>query len=219
MLYAEILFDLIRLKQPAAYEDALMKQFSNACERNRDPILGILLTELADKNTVLEIGSGTGQHAVYFARHLPHLSWQPSDVRSNHGSILAWRDEAGLTNLSPPLELDVGCAWPDQVYDAVFTANTCHIMAWDEVKALFVGASRALKSGGLLIIYGPFNYDGKFTSSSNERFHSYLQAQAPHMGIRDMKDILELAGPSLHLVSDHEMPANNRLLVFSKTWG
>lgn len=200
----------------ASCEDGTMKYFSEASERNRGPILDILRTELAGKKTVLEIGSGTGQHAVYFAQNLPHLSWQPSDVKSQHRSINAWRDEAMLPNLLPPLELDVGIAWPDNVYDAVFTANTCHIMAWHEVQALFVGANRTIGPAGLFIIYGPFNYDGKFTSPSNERFHAYLQAQAPHMGIRDMSAILELARPNMRLVSDYEMPANNRLLVLLK---
>ncbi|MGV3741914.1 MAG: DUF938 domain-containing protein [Burkholderiaceae bacterium] len=193
-----------------------MKQFSEACERNREPILAVLRTALAEKKTVLEIGSGTGQHAVYFARHLPHLIWQTSDVKGNHPSILAWQEEAGLENVLPPLELDVAGAWPRQTFDAVFTANTCHIMAWSEVEAMFAGVSRILRSGGLFLVYGPFNYDGKFTSPSNQRFNEYLQMQAPHMGIRDVADIRKLAEPRMALTNDHEMPANNRLLVFSR---
>lgn len=196
-----------------------MKQFSEACERNSEPILAVLRKVLADKRTVLEIGSGTGQHAVYFARQLPHLIWQTSDLQKNHPSILAWREEAGLANVSPPLEIDVGGTWPRQSFDAVFTANTCHIMAWSEVEAMFAGVSRVLNPGGLFLIYGPFNYDGKFTSPSNQRFNEYLQMQAPHMGIRDIADLRGLAARTMALVHDHEMPANNRLLVFSKSGG
>jgi cyclopropane fatty-acyl-phospholipid synthase-like methyltransferase len=194
-----------------------VKQFSEACERNREPILAVLRTALADKKAVLEIGSGTGQHAVHFARHLPHVTWQASDVKANHPSINAWREDAGLDNVLPPLELDVGGVWPKQTFDAVFTANTCHIMAWHEVKAMFAGVSRILRPDGLLIIYGPFNYGGKFTSLSNQRFNEYLQMQAPHMGIRDIADICGLAAGSMMLSGDHEMPANNRLLIFSRS--
>lgn len=194
-----------------------MKQFSEACERNREPILSVLKTALADKSRVLEIGSGTGQHAVYFARHLPHLVWQTSDLKANHASILAWQAEAGLDNVLPPLELKVDGMWPSQTFDAVFTANTCHIMAWPEVEAMFTGVRKHLMPGGFFILYGPFNYDGEFTSPSNQRFHEYLQAQAPHMGIRDIAAIQKLAEDSMILLSDHEMPANNRLLIFEKS--
>jgi cyclopropane fatty-acyl-phospholipid synthase-like methyltransferase len=194
-----------------------VKQFSEACERNREPILSVLKTALADKSRVLEVGSGTGQHAVHFARHLPHLVWQTSDLKANHASILAWQAEAGLDNVLPPLELNVGGMWPSQTFDAVFTANTCHIMAWPEVGAMFAGVSRVLAPGGAFILYGPFNYGGEFTSPSNQRFHEYLQAQAPHMGIRDIAAIRTLAEGSMIRLDDHEMPANNRLLVFAKS--
>ncbi len=195
-----------------------MKQFSEACERNRDPILAILRTALAGKRKVLEIGSGTGQHAVYFARQLPGLLWQTSDLKANHASIIAWQKEAKLPNVLPPLELDVGGTWPDREFDAAFTANTCHIMAWPEVTMMFAGVSGVLMNGGLFIVYGPFNYGGTFTSPSNRRFNDYLQAQAPHMGIRGIEEIRKLAeGESLHLLNDYEMPANNRLLIFSRS--
>lgn len=194
-----------------------MKQFSEACERNREPILSFLKTALAGKTRVLEIGSGTGQHAVYFARHLPHLVWQTSDLKSNHASILAWQEEAGLDNVLPPLELNVDGMWPSQTFDAVFTANTCHIMAWPEVEAMFAGVSRILAPGGAFILYGPFNYGGEFTSPSNQRFDEYLKDQASHMGIRDIAAIQKLAEGSMILSEDHEMPANNRLLIFAKS--
>jgi cyclopropane fatty-acyl-phospholipid synthase-like methyltransferase len=193
-----------------------VKQFSEACERNREPILSVLKTALANKREMLEIGSGTGQHAVYFARHLPHLVWQTSDLKTNHASILAWQEEAKLDNVLSPLELNVDGIWPQRMFDAVFTANTCHIMAWPEVEAMFAGVSKVLMPGGNFILYGPFNYGGKFTSTSNQRFHEYLQAQASHMGIRDIEAIQKLAESSMILLSDHEMPANNRLLVFER---
>lgn len=195
-----------------------MKQFSEACERNRDPILAVLRSALADRSSVLEIGSGTGQHAAYFAKNLPHLSWQTSDLNVNRASIRAWQEEVGAENLLPPLELDVNGTWPAQGYDAVFTANTCHIMAWSEVKAMFAGVGRLLGPRGVFILYGPFNYQGRFTSPSNQRFDEYLRTNASHMGIRNFEDIRALAAEqAMSLEQDHDMPANNRLLVFSKS--
>ena len=196
------------------------KQFSPACERNREPILQQLITLFKDTKTVLEIGSGTGQHAVFFAQHLPHVKWHPSDRMQNHPSILAWREEACLSNLKQPISLDVDISeqWELPRFDAVFTANTCHIMSWETVKTMFAGISRILEPQGLLVIYGPFNYQGQFTSASNQAFHASLQDQAIHMGIRDIEDMLSLATlHNLEKVNDIDMPANNRLLVFQKT--
>lgn len=196
------------------------KQYSAACERNRGPILEQLLRLLAQSKTVLEIGSGTGQHAVFFAEHLPQLRWHTSDRLANHASIVEWMKESNLCNIAAPIELDVGQHehWPETKYDAAFTANTCHIMAWEEVKRMFVGLRNCLETQALLIIYGPFNYGGQFTSSSNQVFHQNLQSQASHMGIRDIEDLIEL-GKNCHFqhIEDIEMPANNRLLVFQKT--
>lgn len=196
----------------------MTKQFSAACERNRDPILAILRDALAHRSRVLEIGSGTGQHAVYFAAHLPHLLWQTSDLPQNHASILAWQRDAGVRNALPPLLLDCASdAWPQQCFDAVFSANTCHIMAWEEVQGMFAGIGRVLESGGVLCIYGPFNYEGRFTSDSNARFDALLKQQAPHMGIRDVEAVDRLAfDQGLELQADHAMPANNRLLVWRR---
>lgn len=192
-----------------------MKPFSPACERNREPILAILRAVLADAKSVLEIGSGTGQHAVFFCEHLPHLVWQTSDLPANHAGIAAWLAEAQLPNVLPPLALDASGEWPAGPFDAVFSANTCHIMAWQEVVAMFASASRVLASGGALCIYGPFNYGGAFTSDSNARFDAQLRMQAPHMGIRDFEAVNRLASQlGLTLQADHEMPANNRLLVW-----
>jgi SAM-dependent methyltransferase len=194
------------------------RQFSAACERNREPILAILRDAFAGCRQVLEIGSGTGQHAVFFGAHLPHLTWQTSDLPQNHASILAWQREAGLPNVPPPLTLDANSAeWPQGPYDAVFTANTCHIMAWREVEAMFAGIGRVLRAGGVLCIYGPFNYDGKFTSASNAHFDAALKAQASHRGIRDFEAVNRLAAEQgLQLRSDNLMPANNRLLTWRR---
>jgi SAM-dependent methyltransferase len=171
----------------------LSARFSAASERNREPIAAVLQEAFAGCRRVLEIGSGTGQHAVYFGAHLPHLVWQTSDLPENHASINAWREQAGLANVLAPLALDVGSGpWPSSPCDGVFSANTCHIMAWHEVKAMFEGIGRLLGSGGVLCIYGPFNYGGAFTSSSNQRFDATLKEQAPHMGIRDFEAVNRL---------------------------
>ncbi|MDE2430435.1 MAG: DUF938 domain-containing protein [Burkholderiales bacterium] len=189
--------------------------FSAACERNSQPIAEQLSRLLANCSTVLEIGSGTGQHAVAFAHAMPHLHWQTSDRLESHASIEAWRAESGLPNIAAPLHLHIGkSAWPDARYDAAFTANTCHIMSWQEVGQMFAGIADALNERGLFCIYGPFNYDRQFTSASNQQFDASLRAQAPHMGLRDIEDIVQLADSvQLQLQEDIAMPANNRLLV------
>ena len=194
------------------------KPFSTACERNREPILAILRNEFADCRSVLEVGSGTGQHAVYFGAALPHLVWQTSDLAANHAGIHAWLAEAALPNVLPPLTLDIGSdAWPQEFYDGVYSANTCHIMAWQEVEAMFAGIARVLRNGGVACVYGPFNYGGQFTSASNAQFDASLRAQAAHMGIRDFEQVDRLADRhGLVLKEDHATPANNRLLVWRK---
>jgi len=195
----------------------MSRQFSAACERNRDPILAILREAFASTRHVLEIGSGTGQHAVYFGAHLPHLQWQTSDRVQNHPSILAWLHEAQLPNVAPPLALDVDGAWPAGHYDGIFTANTCHIMSWKQVQAMFAGIGRVLAADGVLCVYGPFNYGGRYTSEGNAQFDAALRAQAPQMGIRDAEAVCALAARhGLALQSDHAMPANNRLLVWRR---
>ena len=197
------------------------KQFSIACERNRVPIAAVLASAMTTSQRVLEIGSGTGQHAVYFAGQFPHLTWQTSDLPANHSSILAWQEEAGLPNVLPPLTLDMADPdWPQTLaaaYDAIFTANTCHIMSWPQVQNMFAGVGRVLSSGGRFWTYGPFNVDGQFTSASNAAFDASLKEYAAHMGIRDMTELLVLAADH-HLVlrADHAMPANNRLLEWER---
>lgn len=192
------------------------KPFSLACENNKRPILAVLARVFDRAGTVLEIGSGTGQHGVFFAEGLPHLQWQPSDRAENIPGMLLWFAEAALPNLLPPLVLNVTQSrWPAGQYQGVFTANTLHIMAWPEVEAMFAGLEGVLAPGAAVCIYGPFNYEGRFTSPSNRAFDAMLQSQAPHMGIRDIADVTELAKRhGLTQQADHAMPANNRLLVF-----
>lgn len=195
-----------------------MKPFAESCEQNKFPILEVLRTEFAAVSRVLEIGSGTGQHAVFFAAQLPHLEWQTSDVTDYHPGIHAWIDAAGLANVLAPLRLDVvRDAWPDAIYDGVFSANTAHIMGWPEVEAMFTGIGAVLACGGRFCLYGPFNYGGKYTSASNARFDQWLKARDPRSGVRNFEDLDGLAqAAGLRLVQDYAMPANNRTLVWTK---
>jgi SAM-dependent methyltransferase len=194
--------------------------YSAACERNREPILAVLREVFRDARDVLEIGSGTGQHAVHFATHLPHLRWQASDREENLPGVRAWLDEAALPNTPAPLTLDVAQGpWPSpQSFDAVFSANTLHIMSWPEVEAMFAGIARVLRSGGVLAIYGPFNIDGRFTSDSNAAFDRALRAAAPQRGIRDAAAVDALAlRHGILPVADHALPANNRCRVWRRS--
>ncbi len=195
-----------------------MRQHSEACERNKDPILSVIKSYLNYSKSVLEIGSGTGQHAAYFAGALPHLTWQTSDLRHNHPSIIAWIEQAELPNLKKPFSLDVSRRyWDIEPIDAVFTANTAHIMSWDNVKSMFKGVGENLKPGGHFLIYGPFKVGGNFTSESNEQFNEHLKAQNPESAIRDYEDMLSHARHNgLSFVERHSMPANNMLLAFQK---
>ena len=186
-----------------------MKKYSEACERNRAPILEVLKRAFANSRHVLEVGSGTGQHAAYFAPQLPHLVWQASDVAENLPDIREWVSDP------PPNELDADKAWPKVEADAVFSANTCHIMSWPQVERLFAGIGRLRPQ--VFALYGPFNYDGRHTSESNARFDAMLRGRDPLSGIRDFEGISALAeAAGLMLAQDNAMPANNRLLVFQK---
>ena len=194
-----------------------MKRFSDACERNREPILGVLRRVFADRRHVLEIGSGTGQHAAYFAPELPQLDWQPSDVADNLPSIRIWREEAQSPGLREPIELDVDRPFPALRADAVFSANTCHIMSWPQVERMFAGIAALLPPGGVLALYGPFHYNGEPTSPSNAEFDAWLRGRDRLSGVRDFEDIRDLARRhGLALEEDNAMPANNRLLVFRR---
>ncbi len=194
------------------------KPFSPACERNREPIANVIVPLFAGIETVLEIGSGTGQHAVYFGKLMPHLMWHTSDLAHNHRGIRQWIEEAALPNVLPPLSLDVDDAvWPVSRVDAVFTANTLHIAAWSSVQNMFAGVSRLLDIDGMFCVYGPFRYDGVHTSESNARFDASLRLHDPRSGIRDLSEVRELARRNaLRLERDQSMPANNRLLLFRK---
>jgi cyclopropane fatty-acyl-phospholipid synthase-like methyltransferase len=194
------------------------KPYVEACERNRGPILEVLRVELAGRTRLLEIGSGTGHHAVHLAPELPGLLWQTSDLAENHADIEARLAEAGLANVLPPLILDVGKGdWPAERYDAVFSSNTAHWMSWSEVACLFSGVGEILEVGGVFCLYGPFNYRGDYTAASNASFDRWLKARDPSSGIRDFEAVDALAREAgMTLESDHEMPANNRMLVWSK---
>ena len=193
------------------------KPYSPACERNRDPILAALRTHFADRRRVLEIGSGTGQHAVHFAAALPHLAWQTSDRAEWLPGTRLWLAEAGLPNTPPPIELDVRGPWPAERFDAVFSANTLHIMGWAEVKALFAALPAVLTDDARLTVYGPFNYGSRFTSESNAAFDASLKADDPKRGIRDFEAVDALARSiGFTLIEDLAMPANNRCLSWHR---
>jgi len=194
-----------------------LKPFAPACERNRDPILSVLRKHFVGCGSVLEVGSGTGQHAVHFAAALPWLSWQCADLASQLPGIRQWLDEAGLPNTPPPLALDVCGSWPKGPYDAVFGANILHIVGSPEVDAFFAGVGRVLGAAGMLAVYGPFNTSGIYTSPSNRDFDAWLKMRDPRSGIRDAEAVKELAVQAgLHGVDDVAMPANNRCLVWRR---
>jgi SAM-dependent methyltransferase len=197
--------------------------FSQACENNKGAILAVLKTVLASSAHVLEVGSGTGQHSVYFAPRLTQLTWQTSDVLANHAAIHAWHNAHPTSNLYAPLAFDLSS---DPVpintdinvaYDAFFTANTLHIIAWSLVERLFALAGDTLPLGGKLIAYGPFNENGHYTSASNQQFDRSLRARDPNSGIRHKEDVVALADQhDLTLSNSYALPANNQILVFTK---
>ncbi|MGD9651126.1 MAG: DUF938 domain-containing protein [Candidatus Dadabacteria bacterium] len=195
------------------------KPYSQSSENNKEPILGVLKEAFKDASLVLEIGSGTGQHAAWFAAGLPHLVWQPTDLPDNIPGIKMWVDEAGLPNLKDPIVLNVADAlWPVEKADGVFSANTLHIMSKPRVGCFFDGVEVVMREGGTLCIYGPFNYGGGYTSDSNKKFDGWLKGRDPESGIKDFEWVNSLAERAgLELVKDHEMPVNNRLLEWKKT--
>jgi SAM-dependent methyltransferase len=195
-----------------------MKPFSEACERNQGPILEVLHEVFADRRYVLEIGSGTGQHAAHFAAGLPHLTWQASDVAAHLAGIRLWTEEAALPNLPPPIALDVDQSpWPAVPADAVFTSNTLHIVSWPQVQVFFARVGQLLPAGGVLAVYGPFNYGGRHTSESNARFDAMLRERDLRSGLRNFEDVDALArAHGFQPDRDVAMPANNRTLVWTK---
>jgi cyclopropane fatty-acyl-phospholipid synthase-like methyltransferase len=189
------------------------KPFSPSCERNKDPILSAIRTLLINKKSVLEVGSGTGQHAVYFAKEMPWLTWQCSDLQENLAGLDMWITEAALSNLPPPVNLDVSNTLLRPQFDVIYTANTLHIMSIEQVTYFFKLIGEWARSVKEVLIYGPFNYAGEYTSTSNAQFDSWLKKRDPVSGIRDFEWIIDLATQNhLTLENDIEMPANNRLL-------
>jgi cyclopropane fatty-acyl-phospholipid synthase-like methyltransferase len=185
--------------------------------RNSEPILEVIRDEFRDCKSILEIGSGTGQHAIFFANKMPWLRWQTSDRKENHEGINAWLAEAGLDNVKAPLELDVEKSLQiDEKFDAIFSANTAHIMSIDGVECMFQKVGDSLLKGGKFCLYGPFNLHGEFTSDSNRNFDASLRSQNPLMGIRDLATLDEFARTNnLHRSSLYAMPANNMIAVWT----
>ncbi len=198
------------------------KPFCQAPENNKHPIIEVLTTVFSTNKHIIEIGSGTGQHGVFFAQHLPHLIWQTSDLPINHSGINQWLDDCSLTNIKKPITIDLNEEWsfPDNTLqvDGIFTANTLHIIDPSLVTKFFEGIARHLKQGANVCIYGPFKYQGKFTSESNANFDVWLKDINKEYGIRNIEDILSFASSAnLTLINDYSMPANNQLLFFKKT--
>ncbi len=198
-----------------------MLPHSDACERNKGPILQVLRPAFSACKHVLEIGSGTGQHAVHFATEMPGIVWQPSEQAESMPALRKRIFNEGPSNLRAPVELDVTqLPWDVRRVDGVFTANTLHIMHWPQVEALFAGLPAVVKPEAVLAIYGPFRYGGDYTSESNESFDTLLHARDPQSGIRDFEAVGALArGAGFALVADHPMPANNQALIWQATPG
>jgi len=194
------------------------KPYSESCLQNCEAIFSVIEPLLVSAKSLLEIGSGTGQHAVYFSERLSHLKWQTSDCLPYHEGIQLWIDDAGLRNVLPPIELDVAqSSWPSKKYDAIYMANTIHIMHANEVEIMFKHLAKHIEPTGQLIIYGPFNYDGQYTSESNQRFDQWLKNRDTESGIKNFEDIHAMAElADLRMAKDYAMPANNRILHFLK---
>ena len=193
-----------------------MKPYAESCERNQSSILEVLKVEFCDSRTVLEIGSGTGQHAIYFGARLPHLIWQTSDLPQTHPGIEAWLSEAKLDNVRAPLAIDVNHDdWGIDNVGAFYTANTMHILSWQSITGMFAGFGRILAPNARVALYGPFRFDGEYTSESNEQFDRYLRSRDPLGGIRDFESLDELASrQGLRFRHNHSMPSNNQILVW-----
>ena len=202
--------------------DGIVKRYSPACDKNKQAILNALKPFLVKQSNnkpcrLLEIGSGTGQHAVFFAEHLPYVEWQPSDVHGQLASIQAWQKEANLANLPPPINLNIDAnSWPVKTIHHLFTANTAHIISVDQLQRLFKAAAKHLLSSGYFFIYGPFNYNGQFTSDSNAAFDLWLKNRDSQSGIRDIEMLNSLANQNsqFNLAADVAMPANRALAAW-----
>ena len=196
-----------------------MKPFSAACERNKDPILKVLKTVItpADRR-LLEVGSGTGQHAQYMAPFFPQLDWFPTELSDRLADLRQWHRELPVSNIQPPQRWDVARDdFPKLKFDVVFTANTLHIMHWKDCKAFFKLLGNRLRENSRAVFYGPFNYQGNFTCESNREFDANLKERDPLSGIRSFEDVCNnMQKHGFELQDDVEMPANNRLLVFNR---
>jgi len=195
-----------------------LKNFNQSCEKNKDPILEILAVDFADCSTVLEIGSGSGQHALYLAEHLSHLRWQPTELPALLADLQENLQTSSSVNILQPITLDVRQRpWPVEPVSAIYSANTLHIMAWDRVESFFSGAGENLQPGGRLAVYGPFRYRNTYTSTSNAEFDLWLKQRNPKSGIRDFEAVDRLArSQGMTFLSDHTMPANNQFLIWEK---
>lgn len=196
----------------------MTKEYSVACDRNKDYILEVIKPLLKENQKVLEIGSGTGQHAVFFAEQMPHIIWQTADLIYSHNSINAWIEESKLNNILKPFVLDANNTdWHEFNFDFAFTANTFHIMSFEEVKKIFTGLNKVLNKDSFFAVYGPFNYDGKYTSESNRDFDAFLKEKYQFGGIRNFEDIVEVARlNNLEFQKQFDMPSNNKTLIFKK---
>ena len=194
------------------------RPYAESADQNKSPILDVLQKVFTEPGKLLEIGAGTGQHAVHFEEHLPHLTWQPTDMADNLPGIESWRQHAALPNLLPPLVLDVlSDEWPRGPFDCAYSANTAHIISWQGVEAMFQGVAHVLSEEAYFALYGPFHYDGQATSESNRQFDAWLRRRDPNSGVRDLRDLETLAAKcGLQLWRDYEMPVNNRMLVWRR---
>lgn len=193
------------------------RPYAESCDQNQEPILQVLQQFMPGKESVLEIGSGTGQHAIYFARKFPWLNWHTSDLAENHAGIKAWIDHSQLKNVVDPVTLDVAVDWPEDQFDVIFSANTLHIMSSESVSQLFSKLPGCMHDQSLFIVYGPFNYQGEYTSDSNRRFDQWLKQRDAQSGIKNFDWIQDLGRESgLECSHDFAMPANNRVLVWHK---
>jgi SAM-dependent methyltransferase len=198
----------------------MSKEIAPSAERNKGPILEVLRRALPSRGTVLEIGSGTGQHVAHFAQAFPALAFQPSEMDvSRHPSILAWVRDEGLDNVKPPIAFDVAVLpWPVRVADAVICINVIHISPWEATLALMKGSAGLLPSGGVLVTYGPYRRGGAHTAPSNVAFDADLKSRDPRWGVRDMEKVAEAAArESLVLEQIAPMPADNFTLVFRRS--
>ena len=194
------------------------RPYSESCDQNQGAILQVLKQFVKGKKRVLEIGSGTGQHAVYFGQQFEWLNWQTSDLEENHSGISAWIEYSQLTNVIHPVALDVAGTWPAAQYDVIFSANTLHIMSATDVMQLFTRLPACMGEQALFIVYGPFNYQGEYTSASNRHFDQWLKQRDPHSGIKNFDWLQDIARTSgLECSHDFIMPANNRILVWQRT--